>query len=39
MKGKINIFEDLEGRKIVMIHDVRFKGKRKINWKKVDVYL
>ena len=39
MKGKINIFEDLEGRKIVMIHDVRFKGKRKINWKKVEVYL
>ena len=36
MEPKINIFEDLDGKKIVMIHDIRFKGKRKINWKEVE---
>ena len=39
MEPKINIFEDLDGKKIVMIHDIRFKGKRKINWKEVESYL
>ena len=39
MEQKIDIFEDLDGVKIVMIHDVRFKGKRKINWKEVESYL
>ncbi len=39
MEPKINVFEDLDGKKIVMIHDIRFKGKRKINWKEVENYL
>lgn len=39
MDKKIHVFEDLDGRKIVMIHDIRFKGKRKINWKEVEEYL
>lgn len=39
MENKISIIEDFDGRKIVMIHDVRFKGKRKINWKEVEEYL
>ena len=36
---KINIIEDLEGRKIVMIHDARFKGKTKEEWSEVEDYL
>lgn len=39
MDRKIDIVEDLDGRKIVIIHDIRFKGKRKINWKEVEIYL
>ncbi|WP_303192772.1 hypothetical protein [Hungatella hathewayi] len=35
----ISVIEDLDGRKIVMIHDIRFRGKRKINWKEVEQYL
>lgn len=27
MERKIDIFEDLDGKKIVMIHDIRFKEK------------
>lgn len=34
-----SVIEDLDGRKIVMIHDIRFRGKRKINWKEVEQYL
>lgn len=39
MDRKVNIVEDLDGKKIVMIHDIRFKGKRKIDWEEVEVYL
>lgn len=39
MERKINIIEDLEGRKIVMIHDARFKGKTKEEWSEVEDYL
>ena len=39
MDRKIDIIEDLDGRKIVMIQDIRFKGKRKIDWKEVEQYL
>ena len=39
MERKINIIEDLEGRKIVMIHDIRFKGKKKEEWGEVEDYL
>ena len=39
VERKINIIEDLEGRKIVMIHDARFKGKTKEEWSEVEDYL
>ena len=32
MKKTIEIMPDLEGRKIVIINDIRFKGKRNVNW-------
>lgn len=38
-KRKINIIEDTEGNEIVVIHDIKFKGKRKINWNDVEKYL
>ena len=39
MVRKVNVIEDLDGRKIVFIHDIRFKGKRSINWNEVEEYL
>lgn len=36
---KVNIIEDIDGNKIVVIHDIKFKGKRKINWDDVEEYL
>lgn len=39
MKQRVSIIKDLEGKKIVFIHDIRFKGKRKIEWKEVESYL
>lgn len=35
----VNIIADAEGNKIVLINDIRFKGKRKINWEEVKLYL
>ena len=31
--------EDLDGNKIVVIHDIRFKGKQSIEWSDVEEYL
>lgn len=39
MNRKICVVEDLEGQKTVFIHDIKFKGKRMINWKDVEEYL
>ena len=39
MERKVNVVEDLDGNKIVFIHDVRFKGKRSIEWTDVEMYL
>lgn len=39
MDRKVNVIEDLDGRKIVVISDIRFKGKRQINWEEVEQYL
>ena len=39
MKRNVNIIKDLEGRNIVVINDIRFKGKRHIDWKDVKLYL
>ena len=34
-----SIFKDADGRSIVVINDIRFRGKRRINWKEVEAYL
>ena len=39
MERKVNVVEDLDGNKIVFIHDVKFKGKRSIEWTDVEEYL
>ena len=39
MQRKVNVVEDLDGNKIVVIHDIIFKGKRTMEWVDVEVYL
>lgn len=39
MERKVDVIEDLEGKKTVFIHDILFKGKRTINWDEVERYL
>lgn len=40
IKGRnVNIIADADGNKIVLINDIRFKGKRKIDWNDVKLYL
>ncbi len=39
MERKVDVVEDLEGNKIVVIHDIIFKGKRTMEWKDVEAYL
>ena len=39
MQRKVNVVEDLDGNKIVFIHDVKFKGKRSIEWTDIEMYL
>ena len=39
MNKRINIISDLDGGQIVVITDIRFKGKRNINWREVEQYL
>lgn len=39
MDRNVEIIHDIDGNSIVVIHDIRFKGKRKINWKEVEVFL
>lgn len=39
MERNITIVEDKEGKKIVFIHDICFKGKRNIQWDDVEQYL
>lgn len=36
---KVDVIEDLDGKKIVIINDIRFRGKRNIDWKDVEQYL
>lgn len=35
----VNIITDTDGRKLVLINDIRFKGKRQIDWNDVKQYL
>lgn len=39
MHRKVNLVEDLDGNKIVVIHDIRFKGRQAIEWDDVEMYL
>lgn len=39
LKRNISVIQDIDGNNIVMIHDIRFKGKRSVNWKEVREYL
>lgn len=39
MKRNIEIIHDIAGNSIVVVNDIRFKGKRKINWNDVREYL
>lgn len=39
MERNVTIIQDLEGKKIVLINDIRFKGKEKEEWKQVEEYL
>ena len=39
MQRKVNVVEDLDGNKIVVIHDIRFKGRQAIDWNDVEQYL
>lgn len=39
MEKNINVITDLDGRKIVLINDIRFKGKTKEEWNEVEEYL
>ena len=39
LERKVNVIEDLDGKKTVFIHDILFKGKRKVNWDEVEKYL
>ena len=38
-KREVSVIQDVDGNNIVVIHDIRFKGKRSINWKEVREYL
>lgn len=39
MDRRVNVIENLDGKKTVIIQDIRFKGKRNINWLDVEQYL
>lgn len=39
MQRKVNALEGLDGNKIVVIHDIRFKGRQAIAWSDVEEYL
>lgn len=39
MERNVNIIDELDGGKVVVISDVIFKGRQKIDWQKVEKYL
>ena len=39
MERKVNVIEDIDGKKTVFIHDIIFKGKRSVKWEDVEKYL
>ena len=38
-KRNISVIKDADGKNIVFINDIRFKGKRSVNWNDVKEYL
>lgn len=39
MERNVNVISDPEGKKIVLINDIRFKGKTKEEWDEIEEYL
>ena len=39
MQRKVNVVEDLDGNKIVFIHDIIFKEKRSVEWSDVESFI
>lgn len=39
IKRNVSVIQDIDGNNIVMISDIRFKGKRSVDWKDVREYL
>ena len=39
MNKNVNIVTDLDGRKIVLINDVRFKSRRSFDWDTIEEYI
>ena len=39
MEKEISAIEKFEGKEIVVIHDIRFKGRQAIEWNDVEKYL
>ena len=37
-KGNINIIKDADGKWLVIVNDIRFKGRRGIDWYEVEAY-
>ena len=38
-KRNVSVIQDVDGNNIVIINDIRFKGKRSVDWKDVREYL
>ena len=39
MERKVSVVKDLDGNKVVVIHDIQFKGRQAIEWPEVEKYL
>ena len=39
MERNICVIKDVNGKQIVIVNDIRFKGKRNIDWDEVEQYL
>lgn len=39
MERNISVIKNVNGNQIVIVNDIRFKGKRNINWDEVEQYL
>ena len=39
MTGKLNIFNEADGKSVIFIQDIRFKGRQNIEWEEVKNFL